>query len=87
MAPTVRTLLVNPGLRDDGLYDPVGVVQAVVVPARAVFPKGCLAMRMRDVLGPFFADADFEELFPVRGRPAVPPARLARCRCCSSRRA
>lgn len=45
--------------------------------ARAVFPKGCLAMRARDALGPVFADADFEELFPVRGRPAVSPARLA----------
>ncbi|MFI2642173.1 IS1182 family transposase [Streptomyces sp. NPDC018610] len=45
--------------------------------ARAVFPKGCLAMRMRDALGPVFADAQFEELFPVRGRPAVSPARLA----------
>ncbi|MBT2490861.1 transposase [Streptomyces sp. ISL-96] len=45
--------------------------------ARAVFPKGCLAMRVRDVLGPHFTDADFEELFPVRGRPAVSPARLA----------
>lgn len=45
--------------------------------ARAVFPKGCLAMRMRDALGPVFADADFAELFPVRGRPAVSPARLA----------
>ncbi|MBB4964041.1 transposase [Saccharothrix violaceirubra] len=45
--------------------------------APAVFPKGCLAMRMRDVHGPVFADADFEELFPVRGRPAVSPARLA----------
>ncbi|MCX4821884.1 IS1182 family transposase [Streptomyces sp. NBC_01142] len=45
--------------------------------ARAVFPKGCLAMRMRDVLGPVFADAQFEGLFPVRGRPAVSPARLA----------
>jgi transposase len=45
--------------------------------ARAVFPKGCLAMRVRDVLGPVFADAQFEGLFPVRGRPAVSPARLA----------
>jgi transposase len=45
--------------------------------ARAVFPKGCLAMRMRDALGLVFADADFAELFPVRGRPAVSPARLA----------
>ncbi|MFI1729465.1 IS1182 family transposase [Streptomyces acidicola] len=45
--------------------------------ARAVFPKGCLAMRVRDTLGPLFADADFAELFPVRGRPVVSPARLA----------
>lgn len=49
--------------------------------ARAVFPKGCLVMRVRvrvrDALGPVFADADFAELFPVRGRPAVSPARLA----------
>ncbi|PNG16265.1 IS1182 family transposase [Streptomyces cahuitamycinicus] len=45
--------------------------------ARAVFPKGCLAMRVRDVLGPVFADADFEELFPARGRPVISPARLA----------
>ena len=45
--------------------------------ARVVFPKGCLAMRVRDTLGPVFADAEFEDLFPVRGRPAVSPARLA----------
>ncbi|TGZ16017.1 hypothetical protein DV517_09900 [Streptomyces sp. S816] len=45
--------------------------------ARAVFPKGCLAMRVQDALGPVFADADFEALFPVRGRLAVSPARLA----------
>ncbi|WP_435813373.1 IS1182 family transposase [Streptomyces rochei] len=44
---------------------------------RAVFPKGCLAMRMRDVLGPVFEDVQFEALFPARGRPAVSPARLA----------
>ncbi|MER6257840.1 transposase, partial [Streptomyces sp. NPDC001584] len=29
------------------------------------------------MLGPVFADADFEELFPERGRPAISPARLA----------
>ncbi|GAA2948255.1 IS1182-like element ISGvi6 family transposase [Streptomyces enissocaesilis] len=45
--------------------------------ARAVFPTGCLVMRVRDTLGPVFADADFEGLFPVRGRPVVSPARLA----------
>lgn len=45
--------------------------------ARAVFPKGCLVMRVRDALGPVFADADFGELFSARGRPVVSPARLA----------
>ncbi|WP_440074313.1 IS1182 family transposase [Streptosporangium sp. OZ121] len=45
--------------------------------ARAVFPKGCLAMRIRDALGPIFADSQFEQLFSVRGRPVVSPARLA----------
>ncbi|MBP8534114.1 IS1182 family transposase [Streptomyces sp. MK37H] len=45
--------------------------------ARAVFPKGCLVMRVRDALGPVFSDADFDELFPARGRPVVSPARLA----------
>jgi transposase len=34
-------------------------------------------MRVRDALGPVFADADFEELFSARGRPVVSPARLA----------
>ncbi|MEU8894207.1 IS1182 family transposase [Streptomyces sp. NPDC048442] len=42
-----------------------------------MFPKGCLAMRMRDTLGPVFDDTKFTNLFPSRGRPAVSPARLA----------
>ena len=45
--------------------------------ARAVSSKGCLAMQVRYVLGPVFADAPFEGLFPVRGWPAVSPARPA----------
>jgi transposase len=45
--------------------------------ARAVFPKGCLAMRARDALGPLFTDEQFAELFAARGRPAWSPARLA----------
>jgi transposase len=45
--------------------------------ARAAFPKGCLAIRVRDALGEVFEDAQFAELFAVRGRPAVSPARLA----------
>ncbi|GLV88502.1 hypothetical protein Slala03_81910 [Streptomyces lavendulae subsp. lavendulae] len=67
-------------------------VELAVIPketvrvVRAVFPKGCATVRMRDVLGPIFEDAQFKELFPVRGRPAVSPARLLWCRCCSSRK-
>src|SRR5215203_3418217 len=45
--------------------------------ARAAFPKGCLAMRARDALGPLFTDEQFAALFPARGRPAWSPARLA----------
>ena len=45
--------------------------------ARAAFPKGCLAMRARDALGPLFTDEQFAELVAARGRPAWSPARLA----------
>jgi len=52
---------------------PAGTAQV----ARAAFPKGCLAIRIRDTLGALFEDAQFTELLAVRGRPAVSPARLA----------
>src|SRR3954454_23285107 len=45
--------------------------------ARASFPKGTLAMRLRDALGSIFEDVDFAHLFPRRGRPAEAPWRLA----------
>lgn len=45
--------------------------------ARAVFPKGSLAVRVRDELGPLFTDEEFADLFPVRGKPAWSPGRLA----------
>ncbi|MGE6737039.1 transposase, partial [Streptomyces sp. NPDC059900] len=45
--------------------------------ARAAFPRGSLAIRVRDELGPLFTDAEFVDLFPVRGRPAWSPGRLA----------
>jgi transposase len=45
--------------------------------ARAAFPNGCLAIRVRDALGELFEDAQFAGLFAARGRPAVSPARLA----------
>jgi hypothetical protein len=45
--------------------------------ARASFPKGTLAMQLRDALGPIYQDADFADLFPKRGRAAEAPWRLA----------
>ncbi len=45
--------------------------------AHASFPKGTLAMQLRDALGPIYEDADFADLFPKRGRAAEAPWRLA----------
>jgi transposase len=45
--------------------------------ARAAFPKGNPYLTLRDDLGPVFANKDFADLYPERGRPACPPWRLA----------
>src|SRR5215204_1276697 len=45
--------------------------------ARAAFRKGNPLLRLRDELGAIFADADFADLFPKLGQPALPPWRLA----------
>ncbi|MFI2370044.1 IS1182 family transposase [Streptomyces sp. NPDC018833] len=45
--------------------------------ARAAFRKGSLAIRVRDELGSLFTDEEFADLFPVRGKPAWSPGRLA----------
>src|SRR5229473_1914242 len=45
--------------------------------ARAAYPKGSLAMRMRDELGGIYRDEHFVGLFPTRGQPAEAPWRLA----------
>ncbi|MET7843690.1 transposase [Streptomyces sp. NPDC005356] len=45
--------------------------------ALAAFPKSCLAMRVRDELGPLFEDEVFRSAFGVRGRPGVSPGQLA----------
>ncbi|MFD0338899.1 IS1182 family transposase [Streptomyces sp. NPDC127117] len=45
--------------------------------ARAAFPRGSLAIRVRDELGPLFSDEEFADLFPARGKPAWSPGRLA----------
>jgi transposase len=45
--------------------------------ARAAFPKGNPSMRMHDALGPLFINAEFKDLFPTTGTPALAPAQLA----------
>ncbi len=45
--------------------------------ARAAYPKGSLAMRLRDELGGIYQDEQFGSLFPSRGQPAEAPWRLA----------
>ena len=45
--------------------------------ANAAFPKGNLYMKIHEVLGPLFTDAQFADLFPRRGQPAQAPWRLA----------
>lgn len=45
--------------------------------ARSAFPKGSLAMKLRDELGMIYTDEQFQDLFPERGQPAESPARLA----------
>jgi transposase len=45
--------------------------------ARAAFPRGTLAMTVRDELGEVFADGQFSSAFGVRGAPAASPGVLA----------
>jgi len=45
--------------------------------ARKLFPKGTVAMKLRDELGPIYTDEMFAHLFPKRGRGAFSPADLA----------
>lgn len=45
--------------------------------ARAAFPKSNTYLKLRDQFGSIYEDADFNQLFPTRGRPAESPARLA----------
>ncbi|SQD96150.1 transposase (fragment) [Parafrankia sp. Ea1.12] len=50
--------------------------QTVTV-ARAAFPRGTLAMRLRDRLAEVFADEPFTGAFGIRGAPGLPPAVLS----------
>jgi transposase len=54
-----------------------GVPELTARVVRAAFPKGTLAIRIREALGPLFADEDFAAAFSGRGRPAVSPGALA----------
>ncbi|MFE7276764.1 transposase, partial [Streptomyces sp. NPDC057623] len=56
---------------------PGGVPAETVRVARAAFPKGSLAIRVRDELGVLFTDEQFSGLFPARGKRAWSPGRLA----------
>src|SRR5262245_7506774 len=53
------------------------VPELTVAVARAAFPCGTLAMRIRDELGEVFVDGAFLDAFGVRGRPGVSPGQLA----------
>jgi hypothetical protein len=44
--------------------------------ARVAFPKGSLAIRLRDEVGPVFQDTDFIGGFGVRGKPGIAPSLL-----------
>ncbi len=54
-----------------------GVPELTARVVRAAFPKGTLAIRIREVLGTLFTDEDFAGAFPDRGRPAISPGALA----------
>jgi transposase len=45
--------------------------------AKAAFRKGSLAIRARDELGAWCADADFAGVYGVKGAPGISPAQLA----------
>jgi Transposase domain (DUF772) len=53
------------------------VPQQTVSVARAAFPKGSLAMRVRDELPGLFTDEQFVSAFGVQGKPGISPGQLA----------
>jgi transposase len=53
------------------------IPEATARVARAAFPDGTMAMRVRDELGTIYQDEAFVALFSARGRPAEAPWRLA----------
>lgn len=57
--------------------EPTAIPEETARVARAAYPKGTLAMRLRDALGGIYRDEQFASLFAERGRPAEAPWRLA----------
>ncbi len=55
--------------------DPIPADTARV--AHAAFPKGSLAITVRDLLGTIYHDGMFADLYPDEGQPALTPWRLA----------
>jgi len=53
------------------------VPESTAAVARPVFRRGSPYLRLRDALGPIFADQQFAALFPSHGQPAEAPWRLA----------
>jgi len=53
------------------------IPEQTVAVARAAFPQGTLAMRVRDRLGEVFADEPFAGVFGRRGAPGLSPAVLS----------
>jgi len=53
------------------------VPEETVRVAHAAFPSGNSSMQMRETLGLIYRDEQFADLFAGRGRPVVPPWRLA----------
>src|SRR5262249_2057339 len=45
--------------------------------AHAAFPSGNMYMQLQDILGVIYRDEQFADLFARRGRPVIPPWRLA----------
>lgn len=57
--------------------DPRIVPETTLRVAKAAFPKGSLALRLRDLLGGVYDEGTFADLFSRRGPPAEAPWRLA----------
>ena len=58
--------------------DPIGGIPSETARvARAAFPKGTVAMRLRDEFSALYRDEDFRAFYPGRGQPAPAPWRPA----------